>query len=255
VQIGLQSGSYKITVSKDNMVAVQETRVGLGNMSEVDFLLQPITGGRPMTEEEAEVMKAKIEVATATFEEAVALSQAGQDDEAVAKFTEVVGSLETCGECYVNIGTIYARQKKYDEAEKAFKTALEQNPSLPDAYNGLANVYNAQRRFDEAAEASTEANKLQQQAGGSGGANTAFNQGVIMWNSGRAPEAKAQFEEALKADPNHPEAHFMMGKVYIGLGQFKEAVNEFETYLKLAPTGANAKEAQSNVDQLKPLIK
>ena len=34
-----------------------------------------------------------------------------------------------------------------------------------------------------------------------------------------------------------------------------DAVKEFETYLKLAPSGPNAKQAQDNVTTLKPLVK
>ena len=43
----------------------------------------------------------------------------------------------------------------------------------------------------------------------------------------------------------------MLGKVYINLGKLAEAVTEFETYLKLAPNGPNAKEAQTNFEALK----
>jgi hypothetical protein len=39
--------------------------------------------------------------------------------------------------------------------------------------------------------------------------------------------------------------------VYINLGKLAEAAAEFETYLKLAPNGSNAKEAQANFDALK----
>jgi protein O-GlcNAc transferase len=221
-------------------------------MSEVNFVLQPNTGGPTMTKEEAEKLKAKFEAATATFDEGVALSQAGKDDEAIAKFNEVIGSIEKCGECYVNIGAIYARQKNYDEAEKAFKTAIEQNPSLPDAYNGLANIYNSQRKFDEAAKASAEAQKLLAQSGGGGGdASTAFNQGVILWNSGKIAEAKSQFEEAIKIDPNLAEAHYWLGMANVNEGKLPEAVTEFEKYLELAPDGQYAAQAKGIVSQLK----
>ncbi len=251
VQIGLQSGRYKVTASKDNMSQSYETQIRIGNMSEVNFVLQP-GSGPSMSAEEAEKLKAKFAAATATFNEGVALSQAGKDDEAIAKFTEVVGQLEKCGECYVNIGSIYARQKKYDEAEKAFKTALEQNPNLPDAYNGLANIYNAQRRFDEAAAASAQANKLAAATGAGGGdANSIFNQGIILWNSGKIAEAKTQFEEAVKIDPNLAEAHYWLGMANVNEGKLPEAVTEFEKYLELAPTGQYADQAKGIVAQLK----
>ena len=82
----------------------------------------------------------------------------------------------------MNIGAIHARNKRYEDAEKAFKTAVEQNPNLPDAYNGLANVYNAQRKFDDAAAASKKATEL------SAGA-TAGTAGTSSRSTRRAPRS------------------------------------------------------------------
>jgi len=252
VQIGLQSGRYKITASKDTMIAAQEVQIRLGNMSEVNFVLQPSAGGPIMTAEEAEKLKAKFEAATATFDEGVALSQAGSDAEAIAKFQEVIAQIETCGECYVNIGAVHARNKRYTEAEQAFTIAIEQNPNLPDAYSGLANVYNAQRRFDEAAKASEKAMSLQKASGaGAGDPASIFNQGVILWNSGKIAEAKEQFEEAIKLDPNMAESHYWLGMANVNEGKLGEAVAFFEKYLELAPEGQYAAQAKGIVAQLK----
>lgn len=254
VQIGLQSGSYRVTASKDNMSQSFEARVRIGVMAEVNFVLAPGTAAG-MSKEEAAARKAKFEAAEKTFNEAVALSQAGQDDDAIAKFTEVNAQIENkCAECLVNVGAIHTKNKRYDEAEKAYKAALEVNPEQSDAFNGLANVYNAQKKFDEAAKMSGEAAKLVAAKGG-GSASAVFNQGVSLWNAGKIQEAKTQFEEALKLDPNYADAHFLLGKAHINLGQLKEAALEFETYLRLAPDGPNAKEAQTNFDLLKPYIK
>lgn len=251
VQIGLQSGSYKITAQKDNMIAAQEARVSLGNMSEVNFVLTP-GGGPLMTAEEAEKLKAKLDSATAAFDEGVAFSQAGQDAEAIAKFEEVIVAIETCGECYVNIGAIHARNKRYEEAEKSFKTAIEQNPNLPDAYNGLANIYNAMRKFDEAAAASAKAQELQAASGaGPADAGAVFNQGVILWNSGKIAEAKVQFEKAVATDPNMAEAHYWLGMANLNEGKIPEAVGFFEKYVELAPEGQYAAQAKGVIAQLK----
>lgn len=250
VQIGLQSGRYKVTAEHDKMSQSFEAQIRLGQMSEVNFVLTPGSVA-PMSKEEAAAMKAKIETATKTFDEGVALSQAGKDEEAIAKFNEVIGHIEKCGECYVNIGAIHAKNKRFAEAEASFKKALEVNPQLPDAYNGLANIYNAQKRFDEAAKASAEASKLTGASGGGGGASAVFNQGVILWNSGKIAEAKTQFEEAVKLDPGLAEAHYWLGMAFVNEGRLAEAVPEFEKYVELAPTGQYAEQAKGIIKQLK----
>ena len=251
VQIGLQSGEYRVTASKEGMSQSFDVRIRLGNMSEGNFVLQPGSGGPLISKEDAEKLKAKLEMATATFEQGVALSQANQDEAAIAKFNEVIAAIETCGECHVNIGAIHARNKRYDEAEKAFTTAIAQNPSLPDAYNGLANVYNSQKRFDEAGKASAEALKLTVAGGGAGDASSVFNQGVILWNSGKIAEAKTQFEQALQLDPTLAEAHYWLAMALVNEGKLAEAVPEFEKYLELAPEGQYAAQAKGIVQQLK----
>ena len=79
------------------------------------------------------------------------LSNAGKDDEAIAKFNEGRQDVPKCAECYVDIGASNQAKKDYDEPEAAFKKAIELKPDFGEAYNGLANVYNAQKKFDQAA--------------------------------------------------------------------------------------------------------
>ncbi|HYT73443.1 MAG TPA: tetratricopeptide repeat protein, partial [Vicinamibacterales bacterium] len=172
----------------------------------------------------------------------------------IAKFQEVIAAVPNCAECYVNIGTVQARDKKYEEAEASFKKAIELKPEFPEAYNGLANVYNAEKKFDLAAEASKKAMDLSAAAPGAAGtpgaptggnAGAIFNQGVILWNAGKIPEAKAQFEQAVKFDPNLADAHYWLGMALLNGGNTADAKPHFETYLKLAPTGQYADTAKS----------
>jgi tetratricopeptide (TPR) repeat protein len=158
-------------------------------------------------------------------------------------------------ECYANIGEFHFRKKEYDQAETAYKKAVELNPSFAPAYSGLATLYNQQKKFKEAQEMSALVTKHSAGATGGVSAETYFNQGAISWNANNFADAQEKFEAAIKANPNYAEAHFMLGKVYINLGKMPEAVTEFETYLKIAPTGPNAKEAQTNFDALKSFRK
>ena len=45
-----------------------------------------------------------------------------------------------------------------------------------------------------------------------------FNQGVILWNAGKIPEAKKQFEQAVKLDPNSADAHYWLGMALVNDG-------------------------------------
>jgi tetratricopeptide (TPR) repeat protein len=255
IQIGLQPGKYTITADKDGLSQSHDVQVHL-DMAEINFTLAPGQGGGQMSKEEAAKQQAKVAAIRKSFDDAVALSNEGKNEEAIAKFNEVVAGVPKCAECYANIATIYARMKDWDKAEAAFKQAIEAKPDFAEAYNGLATVYNAEKKFDQATEASAQAMKLMGggTAGAPGGGATAsatFNQGVILWNAGKIPEAKAQFEQAVKLDPNMADAHYWLGMALVNGGNTAEAKPQFETYLKLAPTGQYAELAKSIVSQIK----
>ena len=254
IQIGLQPGRYTITASKDNLSDSHDVRISL-DMSEVNLTLAPGQGGGgAMSKEEAVKQQAKVAAIRKAFDDGVALSNENKNEEAIAKFNEVLAVAPKCAECYANIGTIYARMKDWEKSEAAFKQAIEAKPDFAEAYNGLATVYNAQKKFDQAAEASTQATKLMGAAGagGAGGnASATFNQGVILWNAGKIPEAKAQFEQAVKLDPNMADAHYWLGMAFVNAGNTAEAKPQFEAYLKLAPAGQYAETAKSIVASIK----
>lgn len=269
IQVGLSPGKYRVTATKDALTTSRETNIHL-DMLTLDFKLEAGAGGsgKPATKEEIAKAKARADATTKAFGEGVELSNQGKNDEAIAKFQEVIAVVPTCAECYANIGTVQVQAKKYDEAEAAYKKAIELKPDFSEAYNGLANIYNTQKKFDLAAEASKKAMDLSTAAaaGAAGGAPGApgaapagnasqvFNQGVILWNAGKIPEAKAQFEQAVKLDPNLADAHYWLGMALVNAGT-KEALAEarpnFETYLKLAPTGQYADIAKSIIASIK----
>jgi tetratricopeptide (TPR) repeat protein len=252
IQIGLTPGKYKITATKGDLSQTQNVQIHL-DMAELNFTLMPAGQGQ-MSKEDQQKMAAKLAGIRAKFDEAVAFSNAGKDDEAIAKFQEIAVDVPKCAECFANIGTIYARKKDYDNAEKSYKQAIEARPDFAEAYNGLATVYNAEKKFDQAAEASAQAAKLSSAAGpgGSGGnASAVFNQGVILWNAQKIPEAKAKFEEAVKLDPNLADAHYWLGMSLVNEGKLPDAKPHFEQYLKLAPSGQYAEQAKSVIAAIK----
>jgi tetratricopeptide (TPR) repeat protein len=264
IQVGLYPGKYRITIKKDPLSATKDTDIHL-DMLTLDFKLEAGGAKGAISKEDAAKAKAKSEAMTKAFSEGVELSNQGKTDEAVAKFESVIASVPNCPECYANIGTVYGQAKKYPEAEAAYKKAIDLKPDFSEAYNGLANVYNAEKKFDLAAEAGKKAMDLVAAsppgagAGGAPGTSSAptasasqvFNQGVILWNAGKIAEAKAQFEQAVKLDPNLADAQYWLGMAIVNGGNTAEAKPKFEAYLKLAPTGQYAETAKAIIASIK----
>lgn len=242
IQIGLPSGSYKVTATADKIGSQTfDTQVRVGQTAEVNFALTPGAGGAENAKA-AELKK--------LFEEGVAASRANDHDGAIAKFEAAAAAMPGCYDCYYNIGVAYMQKKEPAQAEGAWKKAVEIKADYAEALNALSTLYNNQKRFDEAAAMSAKAAA----AGGGAGAGSAdavYNQGIILWNQGKIPEAKAKFEEALKANPNHAESNFQLGMALLNEGKVPDAVTSFETYLKLAPTGQFAEQAKQLLAQLK----
>jgi tetratricopeptide (TPR) repeat protein len=243
IQIGLPSGQYAVAAEKDKLASPPSSiNVSVGRPGEVALVVSAAGGANTKASQEAALALKKV------FEEGVAASNGGNHEEAIQKFQQGIVVNSNCADCYNNIGYSYSHLKQYDKAEEAYKKAAELRPTDAAAFNGLANVYNAQRKGDLAAQASAKATEL---SGGSSGGNVdaLFNQGVILFNGGKSGEAKPLFEQVVKSNPDHAEAHYMLGMTLAGENP-AAARGEFETYLKLAPTGSNAAMAKQFVDAL-----
>jgi tetratricopeptide (TPR) repeat protein len=251
LQVGLSTGAYTVMAEKDKL-ASSASKASVSARAQATLNLTIGATAASRAADTAEMTK----MLTAVFDAGVAAASAGNHEEAIKKFQEAVTLVPGCYDCYNNMGLSYVQMKRYDEAEAAYKKSIEVRPDDPGAYNGLANVYNTQRKFDLAAEASAKATQLSGAGGasaaGGGNADALYNQGVVLWNGGKIPEAKKQFEAAIAANPSHAEAHYQLGMALVNEGNMAGAATEFETYLKLAPSGPNAATAKGLLGQLKP---
>jgi tetratricopeptide (TPR) repeat protein len=254
-QLGLSPGNYNLTATKGDLTSAPLTaRIQASQTLKSEIVVmdkKAAASAGAVGAEAAKAEAAKVAAFTTAFEAGVAASNAGRHDEAIAKFTEASAMSATCYDCFNNIGYAHVQKKEFEKAEAAYTKALEVKPNVA-SYNGLVSVYTATKRLDQASAASAKATELSATTGVAGGnADALFNQGVTLWNNGKIDEAKKQFLAALQANPNHPEAHFQLGMALVNEGNLTGSLAEFETYLKLAPTGSNAATAKSMIDTLK----
>jgi tetratricopeptide (TPR) repeat protein len=249
LQVGLSSGAYKVTASKDKVgTQTLNATVRQGPNNPMSFTLSASSGLTAEDKKEAAATQASASAA-------VEAMKAGRHDEAIAKFQEVIAKVPTCADCYYNIGVSQMAKQQQAEAEASFKKAIELKPDNGDAYTALANLYNSQKKFDLAAEASANAAKYAGGGAGGGNAEASYNQGVILFNAGKFAEAKTQFEAATKADPNHAMAQYQLGMTSLNLGQIPDAVSALEAYLKVDPNGPKAAEVKAALPALQQMLK
>jgi tetratricopeptide (TPR) repeat protein len=247
LQIGLSSGAYSVVATKDKLVsATQRATVRAGSPAEIDLII-----GVNAAAASADAA-ARGAALTKAFDDAIAAQKAGNYDAAIEQFNNGITINPNCFSCYNGIGRSYVMKKDYGKAEEAFKKSMELRPNDAEVYSEMANMYNAQRKFDDAAAMSKKASEIAGTAAGGAGGNpdVLYNQGVILFNGGKPAEAKPIFEQVLQANPSHAEAHYMLGMTMVGDNP-AAAVTEFESYLKLSPSGPNAAMAKQFVDALK----
>lgn len=244
MQVGMATGPVTITATKDKLQATQNATVGQQRPAVVQ--IQLVQGSAAANDE------AKAEL-TKMVEGAVTALNAGNNDEAIRQFSDIVAKLPSCAECYYNLGVAYSKKGDQGQAEASFLKATEANPSYGDAWAGLANIYNAQKKYDQATAASAKASSLAGSGGGS--AESVYNEGVILFNGQKFADAKVKFEQAVKANPSMAMAQYQLGMTALNLGDFPLAVTSLEAYLKIEPNGPKAAEVKTALPALQAMVK
>jgi Tfp pilus assembly protein PilF len=219
-------------------------------------------GGARMTAAEIADFNRKQEELKKLYEGVNADIDAKNYDGAIAKLQAIIDGRKDCANCYAALGGVHLRKGDLANAEKAHLEAIKLDPKLAASYDELGTIYNQQRKFAEAAKMTTMAMELNQAAAASAGAaggaapsgndaKSMYNQGVIMWNQSKIPEARAFFERAVKLDPKYANAQYQLGLALYSEGKGAEAKGPLQEYLKLAPSGENAATAKAILATLK----
>jgi len=121
------------------------------------------------------------------------------------------------------IGLSYVGKKMCKEAVAALTQVTEQTSKLPGAYFELGVCYRQLGDTAKALEAYEKHLELEP-----GNADSAYNSGLILFETNRIDEALARFESGLASRPDDPELLEMIGRCYINQGQFEKALGHLE---------------------------
>src|SRR5579863_1526372 len=153
------------------------------------------------------------------------------------------------------------KQKRYEAAVADYQKALELKQATPDKdpaaqakalaayYNNLAEAYYKAKKIDDA----VKNYEMAAQVDPTSLAQSYFNIGAVLTNSGRADEANAAFDKVIAADPTRAEAYYQKGLNQLGKATLQGdktvappgTAEAFQKYLELSPTGPNADSAKA----------
>ncbi len=127
------------------------------------------------------------------------------------------------------MGDTYLLLEQFDQAETAFKRALDLDPSDTLPHQRLGYLYERAGKIDQAV--SSYLLGLKDTAAGYLGVNV--NLGRLYNRLGRYQDAIQLLQNAVSAESRVALAHTVLGSAYLGLGQSTEAIRELELARKL----------------------
>ncbi|HEY0782976.1 MAG TPA: tetratricopeptide repeat protein [Thermoanaerobaculia bacterium] len=176
-----------------------------------------------------------------------ASKELNQKDDALAALKQLettYPSHETAVRLY-NEGAEADRAKKTDVAIDYMERALKMDKGLEPAYSALAGLYTqkGEKAKAEAIKADMAKANITQTK------ESAYNEGVSLFNQGKMPEATKAFENAVTINPGYGRAHYMLGLCYASTDVAK-AREHLQAFLKLSPTDPDAKTAEEMLKSL-----
>jgi tetratricopeptide (TPR) repeat protein len=121
------------------------------------------------------------------------------------------------------LGLSYAGKKMWGEAVDALTRVTELRPSFPGAYLQLGACHRMLGDPEKALESYDKHLELLP-----GNADSAYNSGLILFETNRIDEALGRFQAGLAAKPDDPELHEMAGRCYVHQAKYQEAVEHLE---------------------------
>ncbi len=158
-------------------------------------------------------------------------------DQAVKILEELLNRHADSGaQVHSELGTIYARQKKYEEAETHLRKAVELDSYNIGARITLGRVLGQKKKYEEALKEYEEAAKLAPQM-----MRIQIEMARVLSAQKKHDKAAETLDKILKEKPGLDPVRFELGRVLREQGKIEEAEQEFAQIQKASPAYANSR--------------
>jgi len=155
--------------------------------------------------------------------------------EAISAVQEGLAASPESYALHLRLGAADLSAGRYEEAETVFRNLVEAGDPLPTSYIGLAQVL---LRMGRAEEAASELSAAQRKLGAI--FLISYFRGLSLDRAGKLDEAVPAFQEAIRLNPNSPEAHLELGKTELAVGRVNDAIVELQHARHLSPGNVQA---------------
>jgi tetratricopeptide (TPR) repeat protein len=146
---------------------------------------------------------------------------------------------------YTLLGRAYLTEKNWTEAEAALHKAISFDASAAEAYLALGAVFNQTKNYTGAETALVQGLKLKPDAPGG-----EYELAKTYWSLGRWQESAPYARKAVADMPELAAPHVLMGNILLREGNALQARQEYETYVKLEPSGQMAAGARQMIEKI-----
>ena len=170
-----------------------------------------------------------------TVNQAITAHQEGRLEEAEKLYRSILENQPTNLNVYNNLGVLLHGLGRFDEAEKNFTKAIELKLDYAEARSNLGITQYELKRFNEAEVSYKKAIELKPDY-----VKAHYNLGVLLHELGRFDEAEKSFTKAIGLKPDYVDAHINLGVVFKDLNKFDDAEASYRKAIEFKPNYADA---------------
>ena len=245
----LRNGEYDVVVLSEN-AEVARVRVRVESVYKNDFRQDIVLGARTDhratkagTVSVSEVYE-RSPANKALFEKAQKAIDEKKYDEALDRLGRLVAADPKDCQAWTEMGTVQLIRNNAEEAEKAYRRAIQECPTFTQALLNLGRLLSVQKKFEAAIEPLTEAVKS---VPSSADANFLLGEAYLQIKKGS--KAVPYLTEAAKLGKS--EAHLRLALLYNGAGMKDKAAEEYEQFLKKVPDYKDRKALEHYISENK----
>lgn len=125
---------------------------------------------------------------------------------------------------------------EYENALALFRQILAENPTITTAYLGIGDIHMVNEDYEKAEPVYARAARLEPQ-----NFEAQYGHGLALQMLGRFIEAVRAYQRAISIDPDNPEANANLATTYLRLEQVQDALDYAERAVELNPENGSAR--------------
>ncbi|NTV64191.1 MAG: tetratricopeptide repeat protein, partial [Oscillochloris sp.] len=170
----------------------------------------------------------------------------GETGAEIAALEQALAANPSDGSTAFGLADRYRALGRLEEAVRVLAPAARANPADVGLHHLLGDILSDLGRYEEAEDAYLAA----AQADPSAGNWNKLGAALLAW--GKLDKAELALDQAIMLEPNLPDPHYHLGRLFAQRREREPAISEIQVYLALAPDGPWAADASTLLADLSP---